>query len=98
MRVDDKERIYVNTKTRYWRIRFKSGIKNIRHSKPHIAAFIAFVVLLFTLTKESCYSFISLGLRYSHSAEFYIVWFGAIALFYITVTAFSVICLGTPKE
>ena len=98
MRADDKERIYVNTRTRYWGIRFRSGIKNIRHSKLHIIGFIAFVVLLFCLTKEQCYNLINIALKDSHSAEFYFIWFGAITLFYIVVISFAVILLGTPKE
>ena len=98
MRVDDKERIYVNTKTRYWGIRFKSGIKNIRHSKVHIAGFIAFVIVLFYFTNEQCCKLINIASKDSHSAEFYFIWFGAIAMFYIVVIAFAVILLGTPKE
>ena len=52
MRVDDKDRIYVNTKARYWGVRFECGLKNILHSVPHMAVFAVFAFMLIYLTNS----------------------------------------------
>ena len=60
MRVDDRDRIYINTKVRYWGVRFECGLKNILHSVPHIAVFAAFAFMLIWLTKDRLGSFLSI--------------------------------------
>ncbi len=98
MRVDDRDRIYVNTKARYWGIRFKSGLKNILHSVPHLVAFLIFAVTLIWLTKDQLGSFLSIVRDDEYSLLLYTLWYGLPLALYPMAMAVMVICLGTPKE
>ena len=98
MRVDDRDRIYVNAKARYWGIRFKSGLKNILHSVPHLVAFMIFAVMLIWLTKDQLGSFLSIVSDVEYSLLLYTLWYGLPLALYPMALAVMVICLGTPKE
>ena len=98
MRVDDRDRIYVNTKARYWGVRFKSGLKNILHSVSHLVAFMIFAVMLIWLTKDQLGSFLSVVSDSEYSLLLYTLWYGLPLALYPLALAVAVICLGTPKE
>lgn len=98
MRVDDRDRIYVNTKARYWGVRFKSGLKNISCSAPHMAVFAAFAFMLIYLTKDQLGSFLSIVSDGEYSLLLYTLWYGLPLVLYPLALAVAVIYLGTPKE
>ena len=98
MRVDDKERIFVNTRKRYWWIRFKSGVKNLMTSHIHRIVLAVFLTALFILTYEEFISYSSVVSGTEYSLLLLTIWYGAPIALYAFTIAVAVIFLGTPKE